>query len=148
MTALSHLHQIDSYLHLTEDRAPLFLSEGPAADPAMIDAPMERSEEGTETMGSSSMPAVWVGLGERGAEPVPSPLLAPIVLALHHKGVELVVAPPPAPSAPTVVALPTYRRTFTQRCSSLYVTFSCSFLLCPRSTYLVILFVHTCHVRR
>jgi hypothetical protein len=62
-------------------------------DPATIDAPMERSEEGTETMGSSSVPAVLVGLGERGAEKVVSPLLAPIVLALHHKGVELVVAP-------------------------------------------------------
>jgi hypothetical protein len=79
-----------------------------------------------------------VGLGERGMEPVSSPLLVPIVLAEHRESVELVAVAPLSPSMPTVVALPTQRRPFTWRCSSMYVTFTCSFLLCPCSAYLVI----------
>lgn len=70
-----------------------------------------------------------------------SALLVPIVWVEHHEGVELVAAPPPGRSMSAAPTPPTQRRPFTWMRSSRYVTFSCSFLLCPCSSPLFGYFV-------
>jgi hypothetical protein len=59
--------------------------------------------------------------------------LVSIVPTKHHEGIELVAAPPPAPSMSVTAMPPTQRGPTTWKHSSQYVKFYCSFLLCPCS---------------